>query len=66
MEIEGYIVVSDHKGEKKFLSGNRWIKDVMKLRLSDITPSIRNVYDIKNKKNDTLYYNAQITISIQI
>jgi len=66
MEIEGYIVVSDYKGEKRFLSGNRWIKDVMKLKLSDITSSPRRIDQIPVPKNRAPHYNAQINIDIQI
>lgn len=66
MEIEGYIVVASYNGENRFLSGNRWIKDVRKLKLSDITSAPRHVNENLFSKIDSTPYNAQINISIQI
>lgn len=66
MEIEGYIVVASYNGENRFLSGNRWIKDVRKLKLSDITSAPRHVNKNLLSKIDSTPYNAQINISIQI
>ena len=67
MEISGYVLVStDKKGEKRFLSGNRWVKDYLKLKFSDIT-LLPRVIDIKKWPNiGPTYFNAQIKIDICI